>query len=178
MRLTVAGSGSAHSDLQPADEAGIGADVINVNDESMKILEATPTIIQILARDFDAEGWRRRPAPGEWSALEIAVHLKDVESHTVDRVRRVLAEDQPELPAWDHEVPPARAYDEGADPELALREHADLRTEHLRLLHGLSEQQWQRSARHETHGEITLTKLEAHVAAEEVDHLAQLARLR
>lgn len=151
--------------------------MIDVNDESVKVLEATPQIVRTLVHGLDADGWRKRPAPGEWSALEIAVHLMDVESHTVDRVRRILSEEHPALPAWDHESLPARAYREGADPNVALREHAELRHEHLRLLRGLSEQHWQRSARHETHGDITLTELEAHVAAEEVDHLAQLARL-
>lgn len=151
--------------------------MINVNSESVKVLEATPEIVRVLVRGLDADGWRKRPVPGEWSAQEIAVHLMDVESHTVDRVRRFLSEDHPALPAWDHERMPARAYRDGVDPDLALRQHAELRHEHLRLLHGLSEQQWQRSAHHETHGDITLTELEAHVAAEEVDHLAQLARL-
>lgn len=151
--------------------------MIDVNSEYVKALEATPLIVRALVAGLDTEGWRKRPAPGEWSALEIAVHLMDVESHTVDRVRRILSEDYPALPAWDHEIPPSRAYREGVDPDVALRHHAELRHEHLRLLRGLSDQQWQCTARHETHGDITLTELEAHVAAEEVDHLAQLARL-
>lgn len=151
--------------------------MIDVTAESVKVLRATPEVVQTLVRHLDAGSRRKRPAPGEWSALEIAVHLMDVESHTVHRVRRLLNEDHPALPAWDHEALPARAYREGADLDAALRRHAELRHEHLQLLNGLSEQQWQRSAHHETHGQITLTELEAHVAAEEVDHLAQLARL-
>lgn len=163
--------------VDPASYTRTGVGVIDINDESVKVLEATPEIVRTLVRGLRTDGWRKRPAPSEWSALEIVVHLMDVESHTVQRVRRILSEDHPDLPAWDHEVPPARAFSDEANPNLALREHAELRREHLQLLRGLSKEQWQRSAHHETRGDITLSELEAHVAAEEVDHLAQLARL-
>ena len=150
--------------------------MINVNAETVKVLEATPAVVRALLGHLDAQAWRTRPSDGEWSPLEIAVHLADVERHTVERVRRVLTEDCPVLPAWDHEALPARAYRDDADPNAALRDHVALRQEHLELLGGLDEQQWQRQAHLETHGRLTLSALETHVAAEEVDHLAQLAR--
>jgi hypothetical protein len=36
---------------------------------------------------------------------------------------------------------------------------------------------WERSGRHGEHGELTVELYETHVAAEEIDHLAQIARL-
>jgi hypothetical protein len=36
---------------------------------------------------------------------------------------------------------------------------------------------WARIGRHGEHGEMTVELYETHVAAEEVDHLAQIARL-
>jgi hypothetical protein len=45
------------------------------------------------------------------------------------------------------------------------------------VLEALDGPGWQRAGRHGEHGELTVELYETHVAAEEVDHLAQIARL-
>ena len=52
-----------------------------------------------------------------------------------------------------------------------------LRREHLAVLEGLDGLAWERTGRHGEHGQLTMELYETHVAAEEVDHLAQIARL-
>jgi hypothetical protein len=52
-----------------------------------------------------------------------------------------------------------------------------LRREHLAVLEGLDVSGWERTGRHGEHGTMSVELYETHVAAEEVDHLAQLARL-
>jgi hypothetical protein len=52
-----------------------------------------------------------------------------------------------------------------------------LRSQHLAVLDTLDATDWERPGRHGEHGELTLELYETHVAAEEVDHLAQIARL-
>jgi hypothetical protein len=47
----------------------------------------------------------------------------------------------------------------------------------LALLIGLDRPSWERTRRHGEHGDISVEPYETHVAAEEVDHLAQIARL-
>jgi hypothetical protein len=47
----------------------------------------------------------------------------------------------------------------------------------MALLVGLDGPSWERTGRHGEHGEMSLELYETHVAAEEVDHLAQIARL-
>ena len=44
-------------------------------------------------------------------------------------------------------------------------------------LEALDASGWQRTGRHGEHGELSVELYETHVAAEEVDHLAQIARL-
>jgi hypothetical protein len=60
--------------------------------------------------------------------------------------------------------------------ELARLER--LRAEHLVLLIGLDGPGWERTGRHGEHGDMSMEVYETHVAAEEVDHLAQIARMR
>jgi hypothetical protein len=45
------------------------------------------------------------------------------------------------------------------------------------VLEALDGAGWQRTGQHGEHGELTVELYETHVAAEEVDYLAQIARL-
>jgi hypothetical protein len=89
----------------------------------------------------------------------------------------MLAEDEPELEPFDQAaLAVERRYLElDADAELARFER--LRAEHLAILDGLDDAGWKRVGIHGEHGRMTIELYESHVAAEEVDHLAQLSRL-
>jgi hypothetical protein len=52
-----------------------------------------------------------------------------------------------------------------------------LRSEHLVVLEALDAQGRERAGRHGEHGAVTVELYETHVAAERVDHLAQVTRL-
>src|SRR5437667_6558465 len=49
-----------------------------------------------------------RPVPGKWSTLEVVCHLADFEPVYADRMKRVIAEDEPLLQAGDPDVFAAR----------------------------------------------------------------------
>ena len=38
-----------------------------------------------------------RPGPGDWSILELVIHLADSDSIAIDRMKRMLIEDNPPL---------------------------------------------------------------------------------
>lgn len=42
-----------------------------------------------------------RPGPGDWSIAELVVHLADSDLVAADRMKRVIAEDEPTLQAYD-----------------------------------------------------------------------------
>src|SRR4051812_45541511 len=62
-----------------------------------------------------------RPVAGRWSTLEVLCHLADFEGIFAERIKRMLAEDQPTLLTADHKVFLAGlAYEaRDADEELA-----------------------------------------------------------
>lgn len=145
--------------------------------ELRKSMAAVPVILRTLRDGFDDEALTRRPQPGEWAAVEVIAHLADGEDWALRRVKRMLAEDEPHLEPFDQAaLAVERGYLElNADDELARFER--LRAEHLAILDGLGEAGWSRVGVHGEHGRMTVELYESHVAAEEVDHLAQLSRL-
>ena len=145
--------------------------------EILKTLRATPVVLRALVADVDEVGLRRRPGLGEWAIIEVVAHLADTEERALGRVRRMLAEDDPELAPFDQEAlaEERRYLDLDLDHELARLEQ--LRQDHLSVLDSLDGPGWERTGRHGEHGQLTVELYETHVAAEEVDHLAQIARL-
>jgi DinB superfamily len=139
-------------------------------------LRATPVVLRALVAGVDEAGLRRRPAPGEWAIIEVVGHLADTEKRALARIRRMLSEDSPELAPFDQEALAEERYLE-LDLEGELARLEQLRRDHLAVVAGLDGPGWQRAGRHGEHGELTVELYETHVAAEEVDHLAQIARL-
>jgi hypothetical protein len=151
--------------------------VIDAQAETLKTLRAVPPILRALVDGLDEEQARRRPSADEWSVVEVVAHMRDVEQHALHRVRRMLTEENPHLAAFDHEAY-ARDRKYGDLPlQPTLGEYVELRDTHLDLLTGLDPDGWQRPGSHEVHGAVTVASYEVHVAAEEVDHLAQISRL-
>jgi hypothetical protein len=146
--------------------------------EIIKTLRATPVVLRALVDGVDEARLRRRPAPREWAIIEVVGHLADTEERALARVRRMLAEQDPELEPFDQEALAEERRYLDLDPEGELARLERLRAEHLALLAGLDGGSWERTGRHGEHGVMSLELYETHVAAEEVDHLAQIARLR
>src|SRR5512132_1787928 len=61
-----------------------------------KDLRATPLVLRTLVNGVDDGRLRRRPAPGEWAIIEVVAHLADTEERALSRVRRMLAEEDPQ----------------------------------------------------------------------------------
>ena len=149
----------------------------DLSEEILKSLRASPVILGALVAGLDDEQIRRRPAPGEWAVIEVVAHVADVDERAHTRLRRMLAEDNPFLPAFDQDALAVERGYIGMDLPEQVARYRQSRAAHLADLAGLDRRQWQRSGRHEAAGDLTVQVYEAHVASEDVDHLAQIARL-
>lgn len=152
--------------------------VIDTREESIKALRAVPIIAWALTNGLDDVALRRRPAPDAWAAIEVVAHMADTDERALERIRRMRDEDAPELAAFDQEaLAIERAYRTLAiEPTLQRLQGtiAVLVTD----LGGLDDAGWRRIGQHAAHGRISIADYLAHVAAEDIDHLAQIARLR
>jgi hypothetical protein len=121
---------------------------------------------------------RARPAPGEWSALEICGHLRDVVEVEGGRISRLLAEDDPQLAGYDERELVADRSCTDVDPAALVDE---LRTAWERMaerLEALPEDAWLRPGRHSVRGAVTVSSRVARMAEHTREHFAQIARTR
>jgi FMN phosphatase YigB (HAD superfamily) len=141
------------------------------------ILRATPAALDSLCRTLPESVWNIRPAPDEWSLTEILCHLRDVETQVnLERIRKVLAEDNPLLTGQDTD----RWADERRyilqDGRQALQEFTRARMENLDMLARLQPSDWQRPARHTILGPTQLAEIVNIAAAHDRLHIQQAHR--
>jgi len=117
---------------------------------------AGPQLLRQAVAGMSREQLLTRPIPGKWSTLEVICHLADFEIVGADRIKRVIAENEPTLFGGDENVFAARlAYHErDADEELLLIE--TIRKQVARILRTLKPEDFQRRGIHSEAGPLTL----------------------
>ena len=119
--------------------------------EIIKTLRATPVVLRALVNEVDDAGLRRRPAAGEWAIIEVVAHLADTKERAPGRVRRMLAEDTPQLEPFDQEALAVQRRYLELDLQDELARLEQLRGQHLAVLEGLDAPGWERTDRHGQH---------------------------
>jgi len=107
------------------------------------------------------------PIPGKWSVLQVVIHLQDSDLIAADRMKRVIAEDNPSLIGYDETMFAQNLayHEQSADDAVAL---FDLnRKQFARVLRTLDDSAWTRVGTHSERGVLTL----GHLLADYVNHL-------
>lgn len=145
--------------------------------ELLNIYRSTPVVLRALLRTVP-DATTRVTGDGEeaWSIVEIICHLRDAEATVLERVRLMLAQDNPFLAAYDQAALAEQAGYREQSLQDALAGFIRLREEQIGLLEALDESQWARSGMHEEAGETSVESLTLHMAAHDVVHLAQISR--
>ncbi len=112
------------------------------------------------------------PEPGRWSIRQIVAHLADSEIVAADRLRRIIAEDNPLLVAFDQDAWARSLGYERRRIADSLELFRRLRAENHHLLVGLPEAAFLRWGTHSERGRITLREL----VASAVEHVEKHAR--
>jgi len=117
---------------------------------------AGPQLLRQAVAGMSREQLLARPVPGKWSTLEVVCHLADFEIVGADRIKRVIAENEPTLLGGDEKAFAARlAYHQrDADEELLLIE--TIRSQVARILRTLKPEDFQRRGVHSEAGPLTL----------------------
>jgi hypothetical protein len=114
---------------------------------------------------------------GEWSARMVVHHLADSETNSYLRLRKLLAEDSPQIQGYD-ESEYARLLHYDRPIETSLEVFRAVRASSGELLDRLDPGDWERTGTHSESGEYTLNDwLEIYVDHGET-HAAQIARAR
>ncbi len=118
------------------------------------------------------------PAPGRWSIRQILAHLADSEIVCADRLRRVIAEQNPTLIAFDQDAWATHLNYAQRRISESLEAFRRLRAENFDLLKDLPEPVYERTGTHSERGVITLSQLVEGMAGHAEGHARQLQELR
>lgn len=141
----------------------------------LQALASTATdLTYILKGVGESNGDSERPSE-YWSLNDVLTHLIYVEGRFLERLRRVVAEDRPTVPAILPEDTPLG--NRGNTAEL-LQQFKESREETITFLKSLSPGQWQRPAVHEHTGPTTLRLLVQLIIEHDIEHMNQIVQLQ
>jgi uncharacterized damage-inducible protein DinB len=139
---------------------------------------AGPRALRQAVAGMSREQLLARPVPGKWSTLEVVCHLADFDPIIADRMKRVIAEDRPQLLGADEQrFAAALAYHQrDLEEELVLIERT--RSQMARILRTLPDAALARVGVHNERGPRTLEDLLAGAANHITHHLKFVADKR
>jgi hypothetical protein len=119
-----------------------------------------------------------RPVPGKWSTLEVVAHLADFDPILADRMKRVIAEDRPQLVGADERRFAAALvyHDRDLEEELILIERT--RSQLARILRTLPDSALERVGVHNERGPLSLEQLLSGATRHVHHHLQFVAEKR
>lgn len=180
--------GTVLLDVQATDCVGCGAAAITLrNFPPMYFMEAiipTQAIASLASAIGELEDiitplnegqLAQAPRPGEWSIRDAILHLLVSEELLSGRLKKILAEDNPDLiavAAWD--------LDENRtmSTRLILNRFRISRQATINLLAEIHPADWWRTAYHEEFGTVTLLEQVSYFAKHERDHWRQIYLIR
>lgn len=126
-------------------------------------------ILAYAVAGLDRDRVHAHPGPGAWSVAQLVAHLVDTDLVYAGRMKRVLAEDDPVILAFDQNAWAERLVYEGATVEEAVNLFAANRRWTAALLRGGSDADFARTGRHSEVGPVTLAGLLATIT-NHLDH--------
>ena len=140
--------------------------------DAVKVISRTAERLEELCDKLGNDRVERSPAPGRWSAREIACHLADCELVFAYRLRQALAQDFHVIQPFDQDDW-ARTYS-GYDLRTALDTFFALRRWNLSFLRTTGPEELSKRLNHPERGDMTLRTIVETMAGHDINHLKQL----
>ncbi|MBY0455968.1 MAG: DinB family protein [Gemmataceae bacterium] len=121
--------------------------------------ESAPAKLRAAVRGLTRDELTARPGPGAWSILEVVVHIADSDAISIDRMKRILTEDNPPLLYADESAYVANLFTHDQDIEDALALLEIGRRQWARVLRKLPDEAFARTGQHNRRGAVSLGQL-------------------
>jgi hypothetical protein len=145
--------------------------------EALELLAAMPEFVEGAIARVPADALSWKPSPGEFSVVEHACHLRDLEREGyLVRVRRLLAEAMPVLEGFDGATVAQERHYLAQDARAAARDFAAARAELLARLRALTVADLAREGQFAGR-RICLGDLVAMIVEHDREHREELTRL-
>lgn len=125
------------------------------------------TIAGMTGQQIDAA-----PIPGKWSTRQIICHLADFEPVYADRIKHVIAEDQPTFAGGFHQLFAEHLVYDQRDIQEELRLIEAVRAHMARILRALPPEAFERTGIHSVDGSMTMRSLLERITSH-IPHHAQ-----
>jgi uncharacterized damage-inducible protein DinB len=101
------------------------------------------------------------PVPGTWSIQQIVVHLMDSDLIAADRMKRIIAEDNPTIIGYDEKAFSQKLHYDKQDPFAAAEIFRQNRNLMAEILRNLPDTAFTRFGTHNERGKMTLADMVA-----------------
>jgi DinB superfamily len=142
-------------------------------DDPAEVQELTEAGLRSVLHDAGSD-LGRRPAPAEWSVLELLGHLVDAEIVMSGRFRWTISQDQPPLLGYDQDQWVARLHHNDDQPDELLAVFSALRAANLGLWRRSSADERERVAMHSERGPESYQLMFRMLAGHDRFHLKQM----
>ncbi|HEV8237999.1 MAG TPA: DinB family protein [Thermoanaerobaculia bacterium] len=146
--------------------------------DPLAVVEATPAALDRATAGVDEAKLRQPEREGKWSIAEVVAHLADSELVWGYRLRRVLAEERPQIIGYDQDLWANRLRYRDAQLADSLATFSALRATNLRLVRATSAEDMQRVGVHTERGEESVAHMLKLYAAHDLVHLRQIERIK
>lgn len=137
-------------------------------------LRAVPDAFRAALAGADDRALRHRPAPTEWSAIEVVGHIVDKMGLWRERVERIAGAERPWLPGYDQDAAVREHTYQQGDPQALLDQLAQRCERFAAVVERLPDAMLDRQGVHEERGPMTLRQCIEVPLGSIPDHLAQL----
>jgi hypothetical protein len=149
-------------------------------------LREMPEMVVQAARTLPGTQVADRPFGGGFAMIEHVWHLADLETDAYEvRIRRILAEDEPELPTFDGDAVADKRKYRALRLRDGIKKFADARARNLAALGAIEGDAWDRGGVQEGVGKVTLRDIPRMMHEHDLSHreeiealLKELVRLR
>jgi uncharacterized damage-inducible protein DinB len=137
-----------------------------------------PQLLRTAIQGMTPQQLDAQPIPGKWSTRQVICHIADFEPVYVDRMTRVLAQEEPTFFSGDPDLFAARLAYPARDLEEELRLIEACRNHMARILSATRPEDFARRGVHSENGPMTLEKLLWNIATHIPHHLPFIAAKR
>ena len=143
--------------------------------DPIKVLEATPQILESILNNLSEADFERSYAAGKWTTREILAHLADAELALGFRFRQAVVEDNYLPQSFDQDTW-AKRY-KRLDPALALEAFRALRAWNLALFATFGLDDWIKPVQYPFEGIENVDMMVRFLAGHDLNHLKQLEQI-
>ncbi|MGE6260123.1 DinB family protein [Heyndrickxia sporothermodurans] len=147
-------------------------------EELMKEYALGYSMLREAVEGLTEEELRYKPAPDKWSIHQILIHVTDSEISSTSRLKKVLAEEEPNLVSFDQDAWANNLRYDLLDREQYLLLFKLLRSSMQPILENLTNEQSKRVGVYVDQGRFTFKQLLEYRVLHVRDHLAQIERVK